>query len=641
MKSKFFYGNMVPVLSVILCLICGTSLSAQNLDSLEQVLKTQELTSDKLIKIYDDLSWGYLSINFDKSSDYARKGITIAEKEKNTVMVGTFYRNLGVAYYMDGNNDTARIYLDQALEYAGKAKDENLEASVYGAIGNIYHVEGQTEKTLEYYQKSLKLSEKQNNKIRTGMLLGNIGAMYLHIDNHLQAESYYLRAEKICTEINDLFGLATVKSGLADIYLEKKEFQKALDYVLSAVDICRSLGKTAEESEALQMAAFVYKDGFNDYPRAMEYARKSLELSEKTGYIRDIVASLSVLATTQFKMGQYAECEENASRGLALDSTHIVRKTLLFSVLRASIMLGKKKQALDYAEQINDLTFRLNNDEFKQKLFGMELKYETDKKEIQINALEKQKLFITWLSIALGMIFLLALAFFIAKHRLAVNRRKLAEQQVKQLEQEKQLIATQAILDGETAERTRLARDLHDGLGGMLSVVKLNLNNVKKGASIQSEDVVRFDRAMGLLDESIRELRRVAHNMMPDSLTRYGLRVSLNDFCNGIPGAGFTCYGNDDRLDPKLEVMIYRTIHELVNNVLKHAGADEILVQLVQESDRVSITVQDNGRGFDPAAPGSGTGLNNIRNRVASYNGRMEIYSEPGKGTEINVEFKL
>ncbi len=638
MKLKASFRNGMLLLAIVMY---GIDVQAQNLDSLEQVLQTQKLMPSDQIKAYDDLSWGYLSIDFDKSSGYARKGIAIAEEEKNAVMVGTFYRNLGVAYYMNGNNDTARLYLDQALKYAIKTKNENLEAAIYGAIGNIYHVESQTEKALEYYQKSLKLSEKQNNKSRINQLLGNIGAMYLHIDNHLQAESYYLRAEKICMEINDLFGLATVKSGLADIYLEKKEFQKALDYVLSAVDICHSLGKTAEESEALQMAAFVYKDGFDDYPRALEYARKSLELSEKTGYIRDIVASLSVLATTQFKMGQYAECEENALRGLALDSTHIVKKTLLFSALRASIMLGKKEQAIDYATQINDLTFRLNNDEFKQRLFDMELKYETDKKELQINALKEQKLFITWLSIALGVIFLLALAFLIAKHRLAVNKRKLAEQQVKQLEQEKQLIATQAVLDGETAERTRLARDLHDGLGGMLSVVKLNLNDVKKGVSIESDDVVRFDRAMGLLDESIYELRRVAHNMMPDSLTRYGLRVSLNDFCNSIPGAVFSHYGSDERLDPKLEVMIYRTVHELVNNALKHAGATEIIVQMIQESDRVSITIQDNGHGFDPTTPSSGNGLNNIRNRVDSYNGRMDVYSEPGKGTEVSVEFKL
>ncbi len=633
-----FYKNVVILLAIM---ICGIRVQAQSLDSLEQVLQTQKLTPGEQIKTYDDLSWGYLSINFDKSFDYAQKGLAIAEKEKNTAMVGTFYRNLGIAYYMNGSNDTARLYLDQALKYALKTQNESFEATIYGAIGNVYHVEGQTEKALEYYQKSLKLSEKHNNKSRISLLLGNIGAMYLHIDNHLQAESYYLRAEKIYTEINDLFGLAAIKNGLANIYIEKKEFQKALDYALSAVDICHSLGMTAEESTALQMAAFVYKDGFEDYPRALEYARKSLELSEKTGYIRDIVASLSVLATTQFKMGQYTECEENALRGLSLDSTHIVKKTLLFSVLRASIMLEKKEQALDYATQINDLTFHLNNDEFKQKLFDMELKYETDKKELQINALKEQKLFITWLSIALGIIFLLAMAFFIAKHRLAVNKRKLAEQQIKQLEQEQQLVATQAVLDGETAERTRLARDLHDGLGSMLSVVKLNLNDMKNGVSIESEDVIRFDRVVGLLDESIHELRRVAHNMMPDSLSRYGLRASLNDFCNSIPGAVFSHYGSDGRLDPKLEVMIYRTVHELVNNALKHAGATEIIVQMIQESDRISITVQDDGCGFDSAAPTSGTGLNNIRNRVGSYNGRMDVYSEPGKGTEVNVEFKL
>ena len=87
--------------------------------------------------------------------------------------------------------------------------------------------------------------------------------------------------------------------------------------------------------------------------------------------------------------------------------------------------------------------------------------------------------------------------------------------------------------------------------------------------------------------------------------------------------------------------MIYRSIHELVNNALKHAGADKIMVQIIQEPNRIAFTVQDDGCGFDPSAEAQGMGLQNIRTRIASYNGIIDINSKAGEGTEINVELRI
>jgi signal transduction histidine kinase len=232
--------------------------------------------------------------------------------------------------------------------------------------------------------------------------------------------------------------------------------------------------------------------------------------------------------------------------------------------------------------------------------------------------------------------------------RYAVDKKKLAERQIKfanqkiiQLEQEKQLVATQSVLDGETRERARLARDLHDSLGSMLTGVKLNLLEMKQGAKLEYTDVERFNRALGLLDKSVQEMRRVAHHLMPDSLSRFGLKPAVNDFCNNLPSVQFMYYGDDSRIEPNLEVMIYRTIHELVNNALKHAGAEQIMVQILREDERIAFTVQDDGCGFDPDTITQGMGLENIRNRVAAYNGIINIDSSADEGTEINVELKV
>src|SRR5690606_15429589 len=124
------------------------------------------------------------------------------------------------------------------------------------------------------------------------------------------------------------------------------------------------------------------------------------------------------------------------------------------------------------------------------------------------------------------------------------------------------------------------------------------------------------------------------------SLLRYGLKASLTDFCADIPIADFHYFGDETRLPEKMDIMIYRCIHELVNNALKHAQASHINVQLVQDKDRISFTVQDDGIGFDQKQVSEGMGLQNVRQRVDAFQGKMNIYSS-GQGTEVHVELEL
>jgi len=309
---------------------------------------------------------------------------------------------------------------------------------------------------------------------------------------------------------------------------------------------------------------------------------------------------------------------------------------------------GDFRSALDnyiLSRTYADSTLNLKN---VNHINNLRIQYETEKQNLKIVSLEHEKRSVIWLSIAGGFVLLLALTAFsflwrwtVQKRRFAEQQQQLAEQQIKQLEQEKRLVATQAVLDGETRERARLARDLHDGLGSMLTGVKLNLLEMKQGAVMEYADVKRFDKALGLLDRSVQEMRRVAHHLMPDSLSRFGLKSAVNDFCNNLPSVHFTYYGDESRFDSKQEVMIYRTIYELVNNALKHAGAMHILVQIMQEPDRIAFTVQDDGCGFNPSTEFQGMGLQNIRTRVASYNGILNMDSQAGEGTEINVELKI
>ena len=331
-----------------------------------------------------------------------------------------------------------------------------------------------------------------------------------------------------------------------------------------------------------------------------------------------------------------------AFKAWELDSANIyITPGIPASVAVANIYLGNKEKAVKFFKKYDAAVVHFIDKNYRETIVDMEVKYETEKKELLIASLEKEKLFYIWLGIIGVMLLLMFLGILFYRHRLNIQKRKLAEQQIKQLEQEKLLISTQAILDGETAERSRLARDLHDGLGGMLSVIKLNLKDMKGFSILDTPDVVRFNNALEMLDQSIGELRRVAHHIMPESLMRYGLKVSLEDFCRAIPGANFKYFGDAPRLDSHLEILIYRCAYELVNNAVKYSEAENINVQLIIDNGLVSLTVHDNGIGFEPETVTYGSGLNNIKTRIASYNGKMNIYSSQGKGKEINIEIEL
>ncbi|HMK04972.1 MAG TPA: sensor histidine kinase, partial [Ferruginibacter sp.] len=236
------------------------------------------------------------------------------------------------------------------------------------------------------------------------------------------------------------------------------------------------------------------------------------------------------------------------------------------------------------------------------------------------------------------------------RHRqlLAKQKEELQQQRILELEKDKQLIAVDAMLKGQEEERSRLAKDLHDGLGGLLSGVKFSLSNMKDNLIITADNMAVFERSLDMIDTSIKELRRVAHNMMPEMLTKFGLDEALKEYCNSINAAKlltvkYQSLGMEGRLDKSVEIIIYRIIQELLNNTIKHAAATESFVQLIREGSRLSIVVEDNGKGFDTtaSAENKGAGLLNIRSRVDYLKGRLDIHAEPGKGTLINIEFKI
>ncbi len=614
----------------------------QDLDSLELLLKGGglELKVEDRLRLFDDLSWGYLNSDFEKAMLYGEKGVELAEKEGNIDYLATFKRNIGVTYYMASRFDKALEYLNEALDLSMQIGNEYLEARIYGAIGNVYNRCSDYTLALDFYLKALVLYEKGDNRLQIGRLSSNIGIVYQKLRNIDTAIEYFMRAETIAKQLDDKSSLASIYVSLSDIYIDIDR-NKAIYYAEEAVKNFRQQDNKFSEVDATLALAKIYYS-FEEYEKAINEAENALIISEKLESPFLISQTYLELSNIFYYQHKYAESEAAAIMAWENDSTDInLTNNMLYNIIRSNIYMNNPKRAEEYLDKLREQLSFYANSEYQNALSELEVLYETEKKDMKIDALEKEKRLVRLLVIAIGTTLLFVLVLFVMRHRLALSMQKLAEQQVKQLEKDKQLATVQAVLDGETAERSRLAKDLHDGLGSMLSVVKYNLREMETGVIIEKESVDRFKKAIEMLDESIQELRRVAHHMMPESLIRFGLKTSLTDFCDAIPNTHFHYYGDEKRLDSRLEILLYRSVHELVNNALKHAEADKIDVQIIQESNRISLVVQDNGKGFDTNTDHNGMGINNLQNRVDSYGGNMFISSSLGRGTEIHVEFEL
>jgi len=541
---------------------------------------------------------------YSEAINLHNKALEIAKLQKDIKTQIIINNNLGVVYRRLDDFSQSLKYHFEALTLADQEKDTYSISVALNSIGNAHLSLGNYREAIQYFDQSLSIAEKANNDIGIAMNLNNMGYGYESMNMLDSAKYYYEESLRFNQKIHVKKGEAICYNSLGNVLQKQGKINEAISLYTKALSINIALNDEIYIANNYISLGLAYSD------------KHQFDESEK-----NLQEGLKIA----LKIGSKYEAKE-AYKGLT--DLYVTKKDF--------------ENAFYYGRKYKIYTDSIVNEVNSRNIVQMETIYETEKKELKITALEKERELMIWLSLAGGALLLLSLATFFFLWRWTIQKRRLAESKVKQLEQEKQLVATQAVLDGETQERSRLARDLHDGLGSMLTGVKLNLIEMKKGVKLEYPDVERFDKALGLLDNSVQEMRRVAHHLMPDSLSRFGLKPAVGDFCRSFaPTVVFDYFGEEKRLDPMLEIVIYRSIHELVNNALKYSGASQILVQIMQEPDRIAFTVQDDGCGFDTSAETKGTGLQNIRNRMASFGGSIQIDSKTGEGTEVNGELRM
>lgn len=562
-----------------------------------------------------------------------------------------------------GNELDTAIALDSvAIDISKKANYQKGLAGVYNNIAILYDNKGDLVRSVDYYLRAIAMDEQFHDDARLATGYANIAGVYVNLKEYEKGYAYSLKGIALGRKCQDKNAMESGYLNLSAALIKMSRQDSALTVLKDLVALAMSYKDNDIVAGSLDNICAIYADkGQWDLLKAN--ATKLLDFSRSTGGAQGVFHGLVRMSDYYWWTKDYARAMGNIRE--AIDSANAERsKANLRDAYEKAAMVelvqGHVKAYSRYKEMKDSIDELLLSDRVVKNTQELEARYSLNKKQAEIDDLQKQQriqqlvlreqyLTIAILAVVVAVVILTSILYrrnYRQKKKLLMADAMLQQQRIAELEKEKQLLAVEAVLRGQVEERSRLAKDLHDGLGSILSGVKYSFTNMKENLIISPEAAAAFERGMGMLDKSIHELRRVAHNMMPEALMKFGLDSALRDFCQGIDQSGainlrYLSYNIDESTIPEARAAaIYRIVQELGNNILKHAEARTALVQLIRKGNALSIAVEDDGKGFDTATltDSEGIGYLNLRNRVAWLNGTIDIQSEAGKGTSVNIE---
>jgi signal transduction histidine kinase len=597
----------------------------------------------------------------DSADYYLNIILSLSEQRNYAKGITEYYRLKAVIYYLTQKEDSLSFSISKAFSSARTSRDPKELALVNDLRGWIFQNLEQNDSAAYYYIRAVKIADSLKDHKFSGEIYSNLSVVFWSIGNYQKAAEYAAGAYHSGKILNDTLLLSTGLSNLATAKTSLKQYDTALILFNRIKEIIKDPVKyNYVLLRAVSNEASVYAD-LGDYKKAISVYKKILQWSSLIpAYLQSYI--YSGLGSAQYEENELNEAELNMAKAIKMASEGGVKMGLRDSYLLMSQIKEKQKQfalALDFRKKYDSLNDTLMSSSRTKFINQLEAKYNTAQKNNQIT---QQQLSISenqriiqrknTLNAALisGVLFLLIVGILVYRNfnhrnKLLWQNQKLREQRITELEQERKLVAAQSVMKGQEEERSRLARDLHDGVGGLLSGVKLSMSNMKGNVFLSEENAFSFENVISQLDQSIAELRRVSHNMMPEALIKYGLKEALENYCENINVSGkikvqLQTYGMEKRMEQSTEIIIYRMIQELLNNVIKHAEAKNVLIQLVRKEDHFNLTVEDDGKGFDTKEieTKTGAGLANIKARAEYLNGNVDIVSKKGEGTSVNIE---
>lgn len=585
---------------VLLLHACIALFGQSENDSLRQVINSNR-PYDQQINASIKLVESYQLKNFDSTIIEGDKALKLARKNTDSIAVAELKRHIGVASYFSGKYDVAARNFQESIAILEKSNRKDKLAPVYNELAKLYRKTRDLDKALVNYNKASTLYKQLKDTSGIAMILNESGVVYEYMDDYKEAVNRYTASMHLAEKKGDSLSVSYSLSNIAGVYVIQRKYDLAEQNLLR----CLHIREILKDSFAIALA---YSDlgsamnGKGDYKKAMDYLAMSNRMAEKLKYPELQSNNYNELSAVAQRQGDFQKAFE-----------FFTKRTKL----RDSLFALEKTKEIE----------RLNS------------QYESARKEQQIQSQQNRIRLQNYLFIGIGGLVLLISLLAYSQYK-RYRLKKESQLQTEILRQQE--VKAKAILEAEENERQRIAKDLHDGVGQMMSAAKMNLSAIESEIKFTDQHQKEsFEKIIGLVDDSCREVRTVSHIMMPNALLKNNLATAINDFVNKLSNKSLQVHvyteGLDEKMDSNIETVLYRVLQECVHNAIKHAGATTLDISLIRDKDGISGTIEDNGKGFDPSDKEKfeGIGLRNIITRIEYLKGTVDFDSAPGRGTVI------
>jgi two-component system, NarL family, sensor kinase len=570
------------------------------------------------------------------------------------------YYSTAAAFEKKGKNNEAESFYLEGINLAEKHQLQQQHCKFLRMLSNFYDTIGQTEKAVEAAQQALHFSKKYKNEKDIASSSMQLGNMFLALEDPQTALKHFKVHFNHYEKEQELEQMAKAQVNFGNCYsYQPNKDDSALYHFNKAIALFNASGNKILSVDAMFNAASIYYrlDSITQFLKFLDDAEAMYTNASET---------IGILNVMSLK-AEYLKTISEHTAAIALS-----RKGLKLSIESDNLQLRLdfyEKLAENYqsTEQFDSATFfnraylalydSIYTDEFRDGLISAEMEHRYNaferEKEIELlKLLNERRLYIMWglglLAFLILIIATIGLRALHHKRNLAETRLKLHEQKIEQLLSNQELKSINAMMEGQDKERKRIAQDLHDRLGSMLSTVKHHFSAIETRVhELQDQNKAQYNTAIALLDDAVREVRHISHDMLSGTLVKFGLSAALQDLKNTIEVPGkltveLNTFGLDQRLDNEVEIAVYRIIQELVGNTLKHAKASELDIQLTLSANNLNVMVADNGVGFKPEALlGDGIGMKNVSERINRLNGTYHLDSELGRGTTFVFDIPI
>lgn len=550
-----------------------------------------------------------------KAIDLLRLELILRKQDNDSLGMGRALNDIGASYSEIYYSDSAIQYYLLNLKLQEEIRNYKNIASAYANIGNLYADLQMHEKGVEYLKKALQTRLEHNDEKGSVYTLNNLAVAFGKWNKPDSAISYSLRGIEIAKKYNNVFVQGVITGGLAEIYKDKGEYQKSIGAATNSIELLTKANRRPNLVYPLVNLAVVYN--------ILKKPSDALINLDK-GYV--IMKELNLMSPLEIYLQEYANAYEQ---------------------------MGNYKEALKWWKEFMVLDDSLFKSENNRILAETETKYQTQKKETEIahqklllvgqnEQILKQRLWIGGLFSAIG---LMASLFYAYWNRF--KRKKKEELDAAVIREQK--VGLRAVIDAQEEERKRVAKDLHDGIAQEMVALKLGINVLEQKIKNQMpEQVSHIQELSEQIDSTTKEIRTISHVMMPPVLESKGLAPSLELLCQAtLKNAGvdyqINIEGITDQIDDKIKIGVYRVAQELINNIIKHANANKVLIILSLTGSSLLLKIEDDGKGFnfeEERFKGS-MGLLNMISRVSTLGGSIQVQSVKPHGSCSTIQIPI